>query len=210
MGKVISEHRVSDVIFSLDGITYADILSVIANSNSRGVHFRLVPDSLEAIVGKTSIDPLDTLPFVDIEYNIQKPWNRTVKRLFDIAASLVLLVTAYPWKKLQRLLLKTPDKGGSAGVLLLLPQVFSGRLSMVGTPIDDEMTTPLPAGLPESGARDKRRYLGKPGLTGLVQINRREGLTTKERENYMLYYSKNQSMLLDLEILVKSILVSLR
>ena len=48
-------------------------------------------------------------------------------------------------------------------------------------------------------------FLGKPGLTGLVQLNYRDDLTPEEIEKYNLYYAKNQSILLDLEILLKSI-----
>jgi lipopolysaccharide/colanic/teichoic acid biosynthesis glycosyltransferase len=44
-------------------------------------------------------------------------------------------------------------------------------------------------------------------LTGLVQINQREGLSQDEIERYMLYYAKNQSLVLDLEILLKSIIM---
>jgi len=50
VGKVIDEHRVSEVVFSTDGLSYADILSAIARTSSRAVNFRMVPDSLEAIL----------------------------------------------------------------------------------------------------------------------------------------------------------------
>ena len=94
-GKVIAEQKVSDVIFSTDGITYADILSVIGRTHTRSVSFRLVPGSLEAIVGKTRIDELDSIPLVEIDYNLHKPGNRLVKRLVDVVASLLLLPTVY-------------------------------------------------------------------------------------------------------------------
>ena len=96
VGKVIDERGVGEVIFSTDGISYENILTVIARSAHRSVNFRLVPTSLEAIIGKTRIDELDTLPLVDIEYNLHRPWNRVLKRTFDIMLAALLLVTVYP------------------------------------------------------------------------------------------------------------------
>ena len=188
VGKVIDERRVGEVIFSTDGVSYEDILSVIARSTNRSVNFRLVPGSLEAIIGKTRIDQLDTLPLVDIEYNIHKPSNRFAKRLFDILVSGLLLLSAYPVMTIL---------GRERPWLRALPDVFRGELSLVGLPQRER----------HAAARDGGpHYLGPEGLTGLVQLNERDDLDNEERERYELYYAKNQSLVLDLEIIVKSIL----
>jgi GT2 family glycosyltransferase len=187
VGKVIDERRVGEVIFSTDGISYEDILSVIARSTNRSVNFRLVPGSLEAMIGKTRIDRLDTLPLVDIEYNIHKPLHRALKRLFDIVLSGILLLTAYP--------LATAF-GRAGGWLRLLPRVLRGELSFVGLPIEENSAAALPGGPPS---------LGPAGLTGLLQLNSRKNMENGERERYKLYYAKNQSLVLDIEILVKSL-----
>jgi lipopolysaccharide/colanic/teichoic acid biosynthesis glycosyltransferase len=41
-------------------------------------------------------------------------------------------------------------------------------------------------------------------------LNQRAGFTKDERERYELYYAKNQSLFLDVEILVKALLQLLR
>ncbi|HTR81289.1 MAG TPA: glycosyltransferase, partial [Bacteroidota bacterium] len=53
IGKVINDYRISEVIFSTDAIPYSTILSVISKSRNRLVDFKLVPNSLEVIIGKT-------------------------------------------------------------------------------------------------------------------------------------------------------------
>jgi hypothetical protein len=192
VGKVIDEYGVGEVIFSTDGLSYENILSVIARSRNRSINFRLVPGSLESIIGKTSIDELDTLPLVDIEYNIHHPVNRLVKRMTDIVVALLLLLTVYP---LRRLFGKNGDADDS--VILRIPDVLRGRLSLVG----------LPAG--ERGLAGKEAgsagELGPEGLTGLLQIHSREDLEPEERERYKLYYAKNQSLMLDMQIIAKSL-----
>jgi hypothetical protein len=193
VGKVIDEYRVGEVIFSTDGLSYENILSVIARSRNRSINFRLVPGSLESIIGKTSIDELDTLPLVDIEYNIHRPSNRLVKRLLDICVASILLVTAYPVRRLFG-----RNDSGHDSAILLVPDVFRGRLSLVGLPLGDSGS----AGGRHPGSTD---YLGPEGLTGLLQVHSRENLDPEERERYKLYYAKNQSLMLDIQIIAKSI-----
>ncbi len=191
-GKVIDERRVGEVIFSTDGLSYENILSVIARSRNRAINFRLVPGSLESIIGKTSVDELDTLPLVDIEYNIHRPGNRFVKRLFDLTAACILLVTVYPFSRAFR----GADPGAKPR-LSRLPDVFRGRLSIVGLPPGDAQAA--------GGGPDVNGYLGPEGLTGLLQIHTHEDLDMQEREQYKLYYAKNQSLMLDLQIIAKSL-----
>ncbi len=201
VGKVINERRVAEVIFATEGISYADILSVIARSGSRSVNFRLVPGSLEAIIGKTRIDELDTLPLVDIEYNIHKAGHRFVKRMVDVLVSAVALLILYlPVRFFGR-------RGNLGPTVRRLPDVFRGSISLVGLPaghlavMKRENRPSVPPLVPE---------LGPEGLTGLIQINRRDDLTAEETERYALYYAKNQSLILDLEILLKTLLLRLR
>ena len=207
VGKVINEKRVGEIIFSTDGISYTDILSVIARSNNRSVNFRLVPSSLEAIIGKTRIDQLDVIPLVEIEYNIHRPANRIVKRMFDIAVSAILLVLVYPFVRIVTAVRGRRDGGVFIRSVALLPHVFSGRLSLVGLPLEptDTGSTATAAGEDQGN-----RYLGPRGLTGLVQINAREDVSREEIERYELYYAKNQSLALDLEILLKSFLLFIK
>jgi GT2 family glycosyltransferase len=193
VGKVLSEQKVAEVIFATDSLSYTDMLSVIARTQGRNVSFRMVAGSLEAIIGKTRIDELNSLPLVDIDYRIHKAGNRITKRVLDLLLSGVLL-----------LLLSLPawiaGADSTAGRLVRqLRQVFSGKLSLVGRPAE---AVHIGAGAPAE--------LGPRGMTGLVQINSREDLTVEEVERYELYYAKNQSLLLDLEILAKSLLFHFR
>ena len=193
VGKVIDEYRVGEVIFSTDGLSYENILSVVARSRNRSINFRLVPGSLESIIGKTSIDELDTLPLVDIEYNIHRPANRFVKRMVDVLAASVLLVTVYP---VLRVFMKAMD--GKTSAVLRIPDVLRGRLSLVGLPPGDAALAGRQPG--------DTHYLGPEGLTGLLQIHSREDLDPDERERYTLYYAKNQSLMLDMQIIAKSLI----
>jgi hypothetical protein len=197
-GKVIAEQKVRDVIFSTDGITYTDILSVISRTHAGSVSFRLVPGSLEAIVGKTRIDELDSIPLVEIDYSLHKPGNRLVKRMLDIVVSLILLPTVFlpVWVASRFGWVDRAAPGIRA--VHMLPSVLAGRISLVGRPVWE-----LPEG--DAGRLPHQAELGPCGLTGLVQVHWREDLPADEIERYKLYYAKNQSLMLDVEILMKAL-----
>jgi lipopolysaccharide/colanic/teichoic acid biosynthesis glycosyltransferase len=117
------------------------------------------------------------------------------KRLFDVLVASVLLLTIYPWVRFRRLIAdKTPSRP-HVQTVLMLPRILLGEMSFVGRPLSDSIKNAQAA------------YLGPKGLTGLVQINQREDLEQEEIERYMVYYAKNQSLMLDLEIMVKSLLM---
>lgn len=197
IGRVIRELKVTDVIFSADVLSYGDILTVIGRSRERSVNFRLVPNNLEVIIGKTHIDQLDDIPLVEIDYNIDKPVNRIIKRGFDLLLSIFLLISIYPFVYLRKLQ-SAKKLSVFAAAILRVPLVLRGVYSFVGHPIADEIRN--------SPADTKEFYLGKAGLTGMVQINAHHPLTREEIERYNLYYAKNQSLTLDIEILLKSLL----
>jgi lipopolysaccharide/colanic/teichoic acid biosynthesis glycosyltransferase len=82
--------------------------------------------------------------------------------------------------------------------VLRIPKVFVGTFSLVGPPDSSTATSDL--------NRQSVLFLGKPGLTGLIQLQGNRVLDDQEKEQYNLYYAKNQSLALDVEILLKTML----
>lgn len=84
-----------------------------------------------------------------------------------------------------------------------LPQLFNvlkGDMSLVGP-------RPFIPGekLPE-GEISEKRYLVRPGLTGLAQINGGRSLTHKQKLEYDVIYYDNLSFITDVKIVLKTIL----
>lgn len=89
-----------------------------------------------------------------------------------------------------------------------LPQLLSvimGDMSLIGPrPERPEMETKLIKKIPYY----RYRNLLKPGLSGWAQVNYKYGSSEKDAErklSYELFYLKNQSLMLDLLILIKTI-----
>ncbi|HXV27032.1 MAG TPA: sugar transferase [Candidatus Paceibacterota bacterium] len=94
-----------------------------------------------------------------------------------------------------------------------LPQLWNilrGQMSLVGPRAErPELEREIVRGVPFY----RQRYLVKPGLSGWAQIRYRYGASVQdalEKLQYDLFYIKNRSLLLDLEIILKTIAISLR
>ena len=80
--------------------------------------------------------------------------------------------------------------------ILWLWPVVKGTMSLVGPPLSD---------IPPDGTTTTLSQCLRPGLTGLIQLEGKEGHDTEEIMKYDLYYLRNQSLLLDGEILFRSL-----
>lgn len=85
-----------------------------------------------------------------------------------------------------------------------LPQLFNvlkGDMSLVGP------RPPLPREVEEYSDYDKQRLLVTPGCTGLWQVSGRSNIGFKEMVDLDLMYIRKRSLLFDIKIILKTVLV---
>lgn len=181
--RVIKNFGVTEVVFSSNEISYSRMMSLVAALQNENIDFKLLGKNMDFIVGKTSVSMLDDIPVIEIRYNISKPLFRFVKAVSDFALALLALFLIYPFIYLAVLMGKKPTP--LTGFILKIPSVLTGRLSFVG---------------PENINNSPGIYLGKNGITGLWYI---EGGSSEKLD---IFYARNQSLWLDLEILGKTII----
>jgi hypothetical protein len=216
LDRIARAHRIHSVIFAPESVQYETVVGAIAGGLRTGLEFKMVPRDLDVIIGSSSIDSLEDIPLVDLDYKIFTAPNRAIKRAFDLAAVLALspalvftlllalfrpgcrfrgaLMSGWPDRsiRVRELWINGRPAAGWLGILPRFWDVLRGRYSLVGMDI-----RPFEPGAEPLGF--------KPGLTGLVQVNRSKGLNPAEADRYRLYYLKNYSLLLDLEILFKAV-----
>lgn len=78
--------------------------------------------------------------------------------------------------------------------------IFKGDMSIIGPrPL-------LVQYLPLYNERQKRRHEVRPGLSGLAQVNGRNGITWEQKFNYDVKYVEKVSFALDVSIILKTII----
>lgn len=181
ISKIIREKKITEIIFPPEGISYNEMMTIVSVCQKENVEFKLAGSDVNFLVGKSSVAMLDKISLINIQYNLSKPLHRFLKKIFDLFGSIVLMIILFlPFQ-----LLKIALKKNSPAVKFVnnIPQVLSGRKSFVG---------------PESEYRPENLYIGKAGLTGFWFI---EEDIEENREKLDIFYAKNQSIWLDLEIL---------
>lgn len=200
---LIKAYHIDQVYFDLRSISYREMLRVISNLQGENVLFKLIPDSMDFILGKSNVEYLESIPFVEVDFGYAKKANVIIKRGVDICVSMpaviFLLLVTFPAH-----LFSKAKKEKISGMVFYsdvlankwknwarcFMYVLSGRLSLVGTPI-------------EGTSIKYENY--KPGLTGLLQVNSARLQTVDEKENYELYYLQNYSVWMDIDIMMKTI-----
>lgn len=215
LARLVNRHQIQEVIFTPEAASYERILSVIASGKPLHLDYRMVPRDLDVLIGRTSIDSIEDIPLVDLDYKIYSDFNRVIKRAVDLILSLLLTILFLPvtlgvvllprFRPARRPvndgqgsmihLLEIRHGNESAGKYVQIPflllHVIQGSMSLVGTEIQPYVNGEAGKGF-------------KPGITGLVQIHGHRKLSENEKERYNLYYLKNYTFLLDLEILLRT------
>ncbi|MBN1350288.1 glycosyltransferase [candidate division KSB1 bacterium] len=215
LAAIIKQQKIKEVIFPTDRISYDKMMEVMYQARGYGVNFRIVPGDLEVMVGKPNIDFIGDVPLLDIDYKLNQPIAFIAKRLLDLVLSGFILLATSPvlltlryFKRMPIVKIPLHGEGGKPTTCLefqtdakrwytLLPAFYSvlkGELSLVGAEMLPLHSVPHAAKLPI-----------KPGLTGLIQLAKPSPTDKKEKERYYLFYIKNYSLLLDVEILFKTV-----
>lgn len=85
-----------------------------------------------------------------------------------------------------------------------LLNVLKGDMSLIGPrPL-------LPEYLPLYDETQKKRHDVKPGITGWAQVNGRNAISWKKKFEYDVWYVENQSFILDMKIIFKTIIKVVR
>ncbi len=215
--RIAKVHKLHEIIVPPDALSYHQILNGIARTRSLHLDFKMVPREVDVLIGRSSVDQLDEIPLMDLDYTLFTGINPFLKRSLDVVLSLILLpffimIRLINWLH-PRMEMKSEtirDARGESmhiripyfnnlemknifGKLHYLGHVLLGSLSLVGAEMVSSKVDVQPI-----------RY--KPGLTGLTQLNLWRNLTPEDKEHYDLYYLKNYTILLDFEIILRTLM----
>jgi len=208
--QLINTHKINEVIFSSSAFKNKEILSFMDITRDLRLTYRVVPNEQDILLGKTNIEDIGGISFINIEYNLFHKVHKISKRVFDIMLSIFLILFFSPiiigltlfgklvavrfWGEnglvINSRVFKTKSK--FLRDIPLLFNVLKGEISIVGSLLIDSKET-------DPG------ILCKPGITGLERIkNLRFKSDTRKAAQY--YYIQNQNLKLDVEIIIKTLL----
>ena len=158
----------------------------VSECQGENVEFMVAGSEMDYLVGKSSVTMMEHIPLLKVNYNISSMHSKITKSLFDFSLSFLLLFL-YPFTYIASKMRKT--KSPFIQFMLGVPYVFIGKKSFVG---------------PLSNSYFRDLYLGKIGLTGLWFTGWVDSTDEEELHKLNIYYARNQTIWLDLEIIGKT------
>lgn len=199
----IKAYQIDQVFFALNSISYKDMLRQISLFQNERVLFKLVPDTMDFILGKSNVEYLESIPLVEVDFSYSKGINQFLKRAMDMIIAfpvwLLLMLVTFP-----AFIFSSADKSDIRGLLFfdssrnnswknrtfLFWYILKGSMTLVGSPLY---------------LKDDKASQSKPGFTGTIQINQTRLLSEDDVESYELYYLQNYSIWMDVDILLKTL-----
>ncbi len=200
---LIKAYQVDQVFFALKSISYKDMLRQISILQNEGVLFKLVPDSMDFILGKSNVEYLESIPLVEVDFGYSKGVNQFLKRMMDIVVAfpvwLILFLFTVP-----ALVFSSSKKKNINGLkfyepatqnlwknrALLFWNILKGTMSLVGAPLY---------------LKSNSVSQSKAGFTGSIQMNESRIISESDQENYELYYLQNYTIWMDVDLLLKTL-----
>lgn len=210
--ELVRVHNLTDIIFTSDVYQNIEILAMVDELKDHQVELKIVPHSLEFILGKAAVEDIGDIPLVELDFPLSNKFYRFVKRSMDLVFVVALLPLVIPIcftiKALKRESLKSEeflghntrrfqakyfntnsDNTGFCAKAPLIWQVLKGNMSMVGMPL-------------VRTEESNEALLFKPGLFSLWEI---ESDDISERQQYNQYYMQHFSFSFDVQIFLQGI-----
>lgn len=111
--KFIDEKNIKEVIIALEKENHDLLVEVISLSENKGVGLKIVPDLYEILSGQARSSQLYGIPLIDIMPELMPEWEKKLKRLIDIIASLLILIITFPICLLSAIAIRIDSEGST-------------------------------------------------------------------------------------------------
>lgn len=213
---VIRRFKVAEVIIASSRLSNQDIMQLIQLLSGMDVQVKLVPRGSEVVIGKSHITRMEDITMIAVDSELQRPFNRFLKRSLDLTVSTLILPLLFPAHffamlcrrvNVRRVAFSRPGAGvqhhtvrttadGIISRWSLCRLVWIGALSFVGPKFERRADDHIGA------------YTQKPGLFSLADVTVPADEESRETIaiGYDNYYAQNYSLKMDIEIITRAVL----
>ncbi|MEZ5003344.1 MAG: glycosyltransferase [Chitinophagales bacterium] len=89
--EIVKIHRINEIIFSLKDISSNEAMKIMSTLGGK-IEYRIISEGSDTIIGSNSKHSSGDLYTLDINFNLNQPHYKRVKRLVDLLLSILLLL----------------------------------------------------------------------------------------------------------------------
>ncbi len=109
--SIIAGNKIQEVLITLKSGDHDALLDVMGRTSGSNVGLKIMPDLYDIISGQARTREIYGFPLIDINPELQRPWEEATKRAMDIVASSIILVIGFPIWLLIALGVRVSSKG---------------------------------------------------------------------------------------------------
>lgn len=109
--KFIKTKSVDEIIQSDPNLTKAETLRMFDFADENHIVFKYAADLLDTKVLKTEVTEISGVPIVEVKKTTLDGWGRIAKRIFDVVASLILIILVSPILLITAIAVKLDSRG---------------------------------------------------------------------------------------------------
>jgi len=109
--RVIEEHSISEVVITLPLRAHREQANLVAELHELSVNIKVVPDLMPLAYLQTTIEEVGGVPLVGLRDPVLNVTQRSVKRIFDLIASILGLILSSPLLALIAVIIKLDSPG---------------------------------------------------------------------------------------------------
>lgn len=181
--------EVDDVVFAADSLSNTAILGQMRQLRDLPVQFKILASGRDRIIGKASVEDF-SVPFMSAERAVAPLRSRLARRSLEVPVALVC-IAVHPLLKLAARVSSSQRLFAIAAVTARMPSVLAGRRALVG--YDSAYHHP-----PDDWGL-------QPGVVSILDTIPDPPDSIVETHRAYWFYARNQSFVLDLEILFRAL-----
>ncbi len=109
--QVIEQKHIEEVIIVLDKDNENEIYNIIFSIQDPNINIYMPSDRKDLLTGSIRMKAIFSVPLVRISQNIMEPWEVSLKRAFDIFASIIAIIILIPVYITVAIIIKCTSKG---------------------------------------------------------------------------------------------------
>lgn len=108
---IIKENEVSELLIALESTEHDKLSSIFNIVENENVFLKIIPDMYSIFTRMVKMNNILGAVLIEIDFEVMPEWQKSVKRIFDICFSIIVIVLSFPMMCLIAIMVKTTSKG---------------------------------------------------------------------------------------------------
>jgi exopolysaccharide biosynthesis polyprenyl glycosylphosphotransferase len=109
--NIVKVNNIDTVLLAIPSKENETLYELMRNCEGENIEFLLAPDFLEMITSSVRVQEIDSIPFLKIKSIPMNIWNRIIKRAFDFAFAMTVIILSSPMFMFLAMAVKFTSKG---------------------------------------------------------------------------------------------------